>query len=190
MSWFSPAAGTLTGATQTQAVGRHEAGSIGWITMKTEFFVLSKRFIRDKFVLVTSLIGVLIVFVITSCSFSEKSSASYLPVELEEAVRQDAVQFFTTTGFEPLRLDKVAELTIRDIRHPAMQSTSPSGSVVNEIWCLTTIARGTVNGAFHEVTQQWFGLKEDDGWVVIPRHVVAYPAFWDDACEEAERLDS
>lgn len=158
--------------------------------MKAECFSLAKKFIRHRFVILTILIGLLVGSVITSCSFSEKSLASYLPAELEKAVRQDAVQFFTTTGFESLRLDKVTELTISDIRHPAIESTSPSGLVVKELWCLTTIARGTVNGAFHEVTHPWFGLKEEDSWVVIPRHVVAYPAVWDDACDQAERLDS
>ena len=138
----------------------------------------------------TIFIGFIVVFVITSCSSSEQSSISYLPAELEDIVQQEAVQFFTTTGFEPLRLDTVTELTINDIRHPTSEPNIHSSLVGKELWCLTTVARGTVAGTPHEVSHLWFGLKEEDSRVVIPRHIVAYSAFWDDACDQAERLDS
>ncbi len=145
---------------------------------------LSPQFARNKSEVLTILIGLIVGLAITSCSSSKTPSAAYLPPELEKVARREAMEYPTTSGLEDVRLDTVTELIISDIRHPAL------GSVDKEMWCLTTVVRGTLEGASHEVSMQWFGIKrEGEDWMLIPRHIVAYPAFWDDACDEAERLD-
>jgi len=158
--------------------------------MKSVFLSIPAQFIRHEshvLAILTCFVGVSL---ITSCSSSENSSASYLPAELQKAVQQEAAQFFITTGFEPLHLDTVIELTIHDVRHPTAEPYVHPGLADKELWCFTIVAHGTVKDTPHEVSHPWFGLKEEDGWVVIPRHIVAYMASWDDACDQAERLDA
>jgi hypothetical protein len=127
---------------------------------------------------------------ITGCSSPETSSTYVLPPGLEKAARQEALQFFTATGLDGLRLDTVTELTITDIRHPLASPAAPSARGYSEMWCFTTVARGTVANAPDEVSLQWFGFKQQgEDWEIIPRHIVAYLSLWDDLCDEAQRLD-
>jgi len=158
--------------------------------MKFGRVMLFPKFVRQSSEIWMMIFGLMVALVITNCS-TESSSTTYLPSDLEKFVRQDAVKFFATTGMESLRLETVTQLTINDIRNPTSEPNAALGLAGKEMWCLTTVAQGTQEGVSHEVSMQWFGFKQEGkDWSLIPRHIVAYPAFWDDACDQAKRLDS
>ncbi len=128
--------------------------------------------------------------VLGGCASSGDASGAYLPPGLEALVQPKATELLTATGMEDLHLDVVTRLAINDIRHPSLQAKADPARDGSDMWCFTTVAWGTRAGSRSKVTVQWFGMKQaGQDWKLIPRHIVAYPALWDEVCDRAERLD-
>ena len=156
--------------------------------MKPDLLLHFPKIAHRKSEIRMMIVSLIITFIISTCS-TTTSSTAYLPSELEKAVRQDATEFFTSTSTDKLYLDTITKLTIIDVRHTSSTPDVPLDD--KDMWCLTTVAQGIREGVSHEVSQKWFGIKQEGKeWLLIPRHIVAYSAYWDYACDQAKRLDS
>jgi hypothetical protein len=131
-------------------------------------------------ILIRCLGCLILIFAFVSCSPTQQ-----LPNEVEKLAQEEAMRLITTPKTWELYLDEVHELAFTEIRSISSNPDKIQLPAIEEMWCFTTHARGKVQSISQEVSVEWFAIKKEGEreWIITPRHIVSYPAIWDDACD-------